>query len=64
MRLVSDDSGHRYAIPAGERANFDAWVASFEDDVDSGYKGPDFEQYRLDMHIANYTFTDLQEDKD
>lgn len=68
FRIVSDDSGHEYAIPAHLREQFNAWVVSFDDfDAPEGtervYEGPDFDEYRLNMHISNYTLTDLQEDK-
>ena len=61
FRLVSDDSGHTYAIPADMREKFESWCLSFEDENEK-YDGPDFEEFRLGMHESDYTFTDLQED--
>jgi hypothetical protein len=58
--FVQDDSCHWYCIPADQRHNFDLWVESFVADA-STYRGPDFEQYRLNMHISNYSFTDPKE---
>jgi len=61
FRLVSDDSGHTYAIPADKREAFERWVDSFN--YSNDYSEGDFDQYRLGMHESNYTFVDLQEDK-
>lgn len=58
LRLVQDDSSHWYAIPADKREEFETWAHIW-----SGYEGEDFEQYRLNMYISNYTFTDLLESK-
>ena len=63
FRFVQDDSSHWHAIPADERAKFESWCLSFEDEAEE-YTGVDFEQYRIDGYPGFYTFTDLQEDKD
>jgi hypothetical protein len=63
FRLVSDDSGHTYAIPADKREAFAHWVDSFNDSAEGDCSEGDFDQYRLGMHESNYTFIDLQEDK-
>lgn len=55
---MQDDSSHWYAIPADKREEFETWAHIW-----SGYEGEDFEQYRLNMYISNYTFTDLLESK-
>lgn len=59
-RLVSDDDGHDYVIAAEERPAFDAWIEAVSND---DYSKRGFDDQRLGMHISNYTFTDLQEDK-
>jgi len=64
LRLVADDDGHWYCIPADKRAEFDLWLKTFGwGDPEYCYKGENFEQYRLNMHPSNHTFTDFQEDK-
>lgn len=63
FRLEQDDSGHWYAIPTEQKMQFDEWLLSFENYEGLIYDGPDFEEYRLNMHPSNYTFTDFQEDK-
>lgn len=69
FRLVQDDSCHWYAIPADKREEFDLWVKSFdddnyvEDDKPKPYTGVDFDEYRLNMHVSNYSFANLREDK-
>jgi hypothetical protein len=64
FRLVSDDAGHTYAIPANKIKQFELWMKTFGwADHEYHYKGEDFSEYRLNMHESNYTFTDLREDK-
>jgi hypothetical protein len=58
-RLVDDDSGHYYVIPAEKREEWDKWIDSeaWEDgDVPAWAE-------RLNMHQINYTFTDWREDR-
>ena len=65
-RLVTDDSCHWYCIPSELRGKFDEWVRSYqswEDEELITYDGPDFNEYRLNSHITNYTFLDLREDQ-
>ena len=61
FRLVSDDSGHQYSIPQGLWARFKEWERSYADDFEGKYEGPDFNEFRLNSHISNYTYTNLQE---
>jgi hypothetical protein len=64
FRLVQDNSSHWYAIPADQRVKFEEWMNTFGwGDHEYHYKGPDFSEYRLNMHPSNYMFTDLKEDK-
>lgn len=59
FRLVSDDDGHEYVIPAERREEFDAWLQS-----DAAMDGEELAwAERLNMHHSNYTFTGWQEDK-
>jgi hypothetical protein len=63
LRLVQDDSSHWYAIPADKKAEFELWEKTFGWRNHDFYEGEDFQQYRLNMHPTNYTFTNLKEDK-
>jgi hypothetical protein len=54
-RIRYDDSGHEYFVPIHLEGQFDAWVASYEDDNEAGYDGPGFEENRID---GRFTFTD------
>lgn len=66
FRLVSDDDGHDYVIPADTINEFYSWVRYFaENDSDNGHKhlGGDFSQYRLGCAPSCYTFTDFREDR-
>jgi hypothetical protein len=59
LRIVDDDSGHHYVIPAERREEWDQWIGSeaWEDgDVPEWAK-------RLNMHQSNHTFTDWREDR-
>ena len=65
FRLVQDDSGHWYAIPADKQNAFEAWVVYMADEgeVYVPYEGEEFDEYRLDMHPSSYTFSNLKEDE-
>jgi hypothetical protein len=58
-RLVKDNDGHWYVIPAGERALFDEWVRCMEEGED--FDGPDFGKCCLNMHPSNYVFDGWRE---
>ena len=53
--LRQDDSAHWYFIPLGMDGHFDDWVAYTSGD-DNGYEGPDYEEFRLEMHPGQYVF--------
>ena len=56
--LVSDNSGHEYAIPVHLSDAFYQWVEITEDDERAlEYEGEDFEKYRVE---GTLTFTDPQ----
>ena len=65
FRFAEDDSSHWYAIPADMCNAFNAWVVymSDEGEVYVPWEGEDFDQYRLNTHLSNYTFTDPKEDE-
>jgi hypothetical protein len=66
FRFVQDDSGHWYSIPADitSLSYFESWCLSCEDDTEEDdYKGPDYEECRLDGGPESYSFTDPQEDR-
>ena len=65
FRFVQDDSGHWYAIPASNHKAFDAWVLYISDEGENyvPYEGEEFDSFRLNMHLSNYTFSNLLEDK-
>lgn len=65
FQFVQDDSCHWYAIPAGKRAAFDAWVLYMADEGEPyvPWEGEEFDSYRLDYGPSNYSFTGLQEEK-
>lgn len=58
VRLVSDESGHTYAIPAGLTEQFYAWVLASENDED--YEGEDFDCYRLSHSLSSYVFDNMR----
>lgn len=58
-RLVSDEDGHDYIIPADKRAEFDAWL--YSDAAMDGGPPPEWAT-RLNMHPSNHTFTDWRAD--
>jgi len=62
FRLVKDDDGHSYVIPAGLLKEFHAWVEAAADEYE-GYTGPSFEDFALSYHPSAYTFTDWKEDR-
>jgi hypothetical protein len=55
FRLVSDESGHEYAIPVYKTDDFYKWVQATENGDE--FEGDDFEQYRVEGML---TFTDPQ----
>ena len=59
FRVVTDDDGHWYLIPAERRDEFDEWLNS-EAAMD-GEELPWAE--RLNMHPSNHTFADWREDR-
>ena len=55
-RIVSDESGHDYAIKVYDTNNFYFWARAGEDDYDGPeYDGPDFEDQRLDGGVLTFT---------
>jgi hypothetical protein len=58
-RIMSDDSGHEYAIKVEDEDAFYAWVAATEsediEDAAGYYEGPVFDDNRID---GRFTFTD------
>jgi len=63
-RLVQDDSSHWYCVPADQLEQFnDLLERSINEDYDAeGEFNRLFTHCRLNMHITNYTFTDLKKD--
>lgn len=59
FRFVQDDSCNWYAIPVGDLLGFRIWEESFNDGPE--YFGTDYDAYRLNTAISNYTFADLRE---
>ena len=64
--LRSDDSGHEYCIPLSVSDEFDSMMEQMEEGDYEDLELVDkfcrkFDQYRLNMHIHNYSFVDLQE---
>lgn len=57
MQFVQDDSCHWYLIPAGERDNFNNWVAAMEN-YGADYIGKDYDQHRIDGHPSHYFVVD------
>ena len=56
FKLVSDESGHDYAIPADMQKQFYDWVQATEDGFD--FDGQDFEYFRINN--SGWTFADPQ----
>lgn len=54
-RILGDDSGHQYFIPVEQEKLFELWLKTFDEDWDSEYEGPDFNENRID---GRFTFTD------
>ncbi len=46
-RLIQDDSGHWYLIPADKSDEFEDWVESMGDPMFTSYDGSDYDQYRM-----------------
>jgi hypothetical protein len=46
FRMVRDDDGHTYVIPADKEDDFHAWVEASGGDMED-YEGIDFEKYSL-----------------
>lgn len=65
FRLVQDDDGHFYIIPADAQEKFDLWVA-WSGDLDAidgdQVEYPDFDSMRLDGDPSRVTFVDPKED--
>jgi hypothetical protein len=55
-RLVKDDDGHSYVIPAEFQEGFEKWVEAMSND--SEWVGVDFEKYSLGGDPSCVTFTD------
>jgi hypothetical protein len=56
-RLVEDDDGHSYVIPADQLEDFEDWV----DNVTNGcayLMEKDYEQYYLNTHPTSVVFKD------
>ncbi len=60
LRFMQDGSRHWYAIPAEKREAFSKRAESFTDDNPRGDPDVGFDEYRLGMHVCNYSFADLQ----
>lgn len=58
-RIVPDESGHWYLIPADKNEAWDEFLNS-EDALDG--VEPEWAE-RLNMHQSNYSFTDWREDR-
>lgn len=54
-RLVSDNDGHEYIVPADQEENFYTWVEANETHEDTDF---DFADRRLNS--SSWTFTDPQ----
>jgi hypothetical protein len=60
LRLVSDDDGHEFVIPADKREEFRRWE---ESDAAMDGEPPPAWAKPINMHHSNYTFTDWEEDR-
>jgi hypothetical protein len=54
-RIVNDDHGHSYLIPADKKSEFREWVAHTNSDGDGFYTGDDYNDCRLWMPSPYYT---------
>jgi hypothetical protein len=54
-RIMSDNSGHEYAIKLEDEDAFLVWLIVTEDGDIADYDGPDFEENRID---GRFTFID------
>jgi hypothetical protein len=50
--------GDWYCIPISEKDNFYKWVIAMENGDESEF---DYDEFRLQMHITNYSFKNLKE---
>jgi hypothetical protein len=57
-RLVSDDDGHKFIIPADKATEWDEFV---EDPESFDWTPPEWAQ-ELGCHYSTYTFTDWKKD--
>ena len=55
---MQDESCHWYCIPADKKCLFNRWIQAMENDDD--YSGESFDEYRLNMHVSNYCFKNVQ----
>lgn len=55
-RLLRDDDGHWYVVPAELEPIFDKWVEDTSNDLD--WTGENFEKYSLGGDLSNVTFID------
>ena len=53
----NDEDGHWYLIPIRDRELFDRLL--YHDDDETKFEDA-FEDCRLDMHVSNYSFTDMK----
>lgn len=60
FRLVADDDGHYYAIPADKQREFEQWVLACNEAC--VYKGEDLSFYQLSQHYSSYTFERMLKD--
>jgi hypothetical protein len=63
-RLVEDEDGHWYVIPADKERDFDFWVEATQTEQEDKRLGTDFEQYRLPGSPSNITFVDPKDGSD
>lgn len=54
-RMMSDDDGHWYVIPANRREEFDAWVYGGSN---NGVPQPDW-AWSINGHLSNVTFSEV-----
>lgn len=58
-RLICDNDGHYYVIPADKEAQFEEWVGHEESGgIDDRYSGPYFSECRINGSYGLVTFTD------
>ena len=61
-RIVEDDSGHSYVIPAELQQEFDEWIEYMElDEWDAApWDGYDFDKCYINVHPSNILFTEYK----